>query len=437
MDFSKFLFRTVSGVAIIGVPFIVGLYSAHHKNALYDLVYGSYDESRLVWRELPDLLKQKPIHFLRKARYEGSGLTRNSFEENTDELMLLSGFFQDHNGVRLIERDGTVVNEWTVSIFDTLGDPAFCRNPPATEWNAIPHGTIIEPDGDIVLSFESCGMVKLDKCSKPIWAKTDIITHHSPNFTSTGNIVISGGELVTDADNDIQWPYDNDYWEDLIFIFDPDGNLLKSKRMTELFVENDFQSILTATGNFSTWINGEFHLNEIEELSPEMASAFPMFEAGDLLLSVRNRNLILVVSADLQTIKWHQVGPWIRQHDADFQPDGTITLFDNHTDETDDGRRAGGSRIYKVDPATHAATVLYGGTPEQHFYSRERSTHQMQPDGSILITEAQGGRTFEVDPNGNITWEWVNRYDDDHVTWMHDAEMISKDYFTVSDWSCE
>lgn len=436
MDFSRFLFRTVSGIAILGIPFIVGLYSAHHKNGLYDLVYGTYEEIRLVYRELPNLLKQRPIHFLRFARYEGEGLTVNTFGSETDQYIMISGFFKDHNGIRLMERDGRVVNEWQMSIFDTLGDPSFCRNPSATEWNAIPHGTIFEPDGDAIFSFESCGMVKLDRCGNVHWAKTDLLTHHSPNFTRDGNIVIAGGEFVPEENGTVQWPYDDDYWEDFIFIFDPDGNLLKSKRLTELFIENGYQSLLTATGNFRTWINGEFHLNEIEELQPEMADAFPMFEAGDLLLSVRNRNLIMVVSEDLQTIKWHKIGPWIRQHDADWQPDGTITLFDNNTDESDDGRRSGGSHIYRVDPKTNETSIVYGGTPDTHFYSRERALHQMQPDGSVLITEAQGGRVFQVAADGTLLWEWVNRYDDQHVTWMHDGQLIDKDYFEVDDWSC-
>ncbi|WP_171238986.1 arylsulfotransferase family protein [Ruegeria sp. HKCCA5763] len=435
MDISKIIFRTILAVVVLGGFFVVGLYSGHHRNGLHQLVYGTFDQTRLVIKELPNLTKSRPIHFLRKARYDGEGVTVNAGPDKTDEYLLLSGFFKDHNGVRLIERDGTIVHEWNVSIFDTVGDPSFCRNPPATEWNAIPHGTIIEPDGTITLGFESCGMIKLDRCSAPVWAQTELITHHSPNFMSNGDIVIAGGEFVPDGPN-VQWPYDDEYWEDLIFVFSPDGTLKKSKRMTDLYIENDYQAILTATGKFATWINGEFHLNEVEELSPELAPAFPMFEAGDLLLSIRNRNMIMVVDAEMETIKWHQIGPWIRQHDPDFQPDGTITLYDNNTDETNPGRRSGGSRIYRVDPTTGETEIVYGGTPETHFYSRERATHQMQPDGSVLVTEAQGGRVFQVDSAGEIIWEWVNRYDEDNVTWMHDASILPKSFFEVSDWSC-
>ncbi|MGJ5620575.1 arylsulfotransferase family protein [Sulfitobacter sp. MF3-043] len=433
---SKLVFRVISTTALLGIIFLVGLYSGHHRNQLHELVYGTFDQARLVIKELPNLMKSKPIHFLRKARYDGEGVTINTFPTQSEDYLLLSGFFKDHNGVRLIERDGTIINEWPVSLFDTVGDPSFCRNPPATEWNAIPHGTIIEPDGSIVLSFESCGMIKLDRCATPLWAQTELITHHSPNFMFNGDIVISGGEYVDEETGNVLWPYDGDYWEDLIFTFGPDGTLKKSKKLTELFVENNYQSILTSTGKAETWVNGEFHLNEVEELSPELAPAFPMFDTGDLLLSVRNRNMILVVDAAMQKIKWHHIGPWIRQHDPDFQPDGTITLYDNNTDETDSGKRQGGSHIYRINPATNETSVVYGGQPETYFYSRERATHQMQPDDSILVTEAQGGRVFQVDSLDKIIWEWVNRYDDEHITWMHDASILPKSFFKVSDWSC-
>ncbi len=140
------------------------------------------------------------------------------------------------------------------------------------------------------------------------------------------------------------------------------------------------------------------------------------------MLSLRNRNMIVVTDAKVTKIKWWKIGPFMRQHDPDWEKGGKITVFDNHSDESLDGSRAGGSRIWQIDPATGAAVTLYGGRADQFMYSPERSTHQTQPDGNIMITEAQSGRAFEVTPAGKIVWEYVNRYDRDRVTWLHDAE---------------
>ncbi|MGB3314507.1 MAG: arylsulfotransferase family protein, partial [Albidovulum sp.] len=145
----------------------------------------------------------------------------------------------------------------------------------------------------------------------------------------------------------------------------------------------------------------------------------------------------VVTDPEVKVIKWLKIGPFIRQHDPDFEPDGTITVFDNHSDDSLDGNRGGGSRVWRIDPATDRAVTLYGGRDGQRFFSPERSTHQMQPDGNLMITAAQEGRSFEVTPAGDIVWEYVNRYDDNRVTWLHDAQTYDPSFFTVTDWTCD
>ena len=436
MDIAKTLFVTVGTAGILGGVFGAGLYSAHTDNGIYNGVYGVYDQIKTLYKELPNLRKTEPIHFLRKARYEGSGITVNAIPEGGEELVLLSGFFEDDNGVRLIERDGTLINEWDLRIHELMPDVSACRNPPATDWNAIPHGTLITPEGDIIFGFESCGMVRLDRCGNKKWETTPTITHHSPGFRSGGGFVFMGGEFVDKTGPQVEWPFDGPYWEDTVIKLTEEGEVDFRQPMTRILKDGGFAPIITAGSGFRTKVDGEFHLNDVNELPPELAAAFPMFEAGDMVMSLRNMNMILVTNADATEVKWSRIGPWIRQHDPDFNPDGTITLFDNHSDESLDGDREGGSRIWSVDPATDEATVLYGGTPEQHMYSPERSTHQVLSNGNIMITEAQSGRSFEVDRAGNILWEYINRYDPFSITWMHDASAYHRDYFTVTDWSC-
>ncbi|MFM2355192.1 MAG: hypothetical protein RLZZ528_928, partial [Pseudomonadota bacterium] len=106
------------------------------------------------------------------------------------------------------------------------------------------------------------------------------------------------------------------------------------------------------------------------------------------------------------------------------------------TDGTLDGSREGGSRIVRIDPRTNISSVVYGGREGQHYYTSERGTHQMQPGGGVLVTEAQAGRAFEVDAAGQIVWEYVNRWDAGRTTWLHNAEVYPASFFTVTDWAC-
>lgn len=428
----------LAGAALVVVgAFVAGQYSAVKETALHRAVWGVLDQGRTLVEEMPNLLGQEPIHFLRPATRPGSGVTVNEPSADRGDLILLSGFIDGNNRARLIRRDGTVLADWELSAHALFPDLSFFRDPPATDWNAITHGTIITPEGDIVFSFESGGMARLDRCGNTVWTTPGIVNHHSPNWLMNGGIVISGGRHIARPNAEIPWPFAGPYWEDLVFKYDAAGNKVFERALTELFIANGMEALITSTGFFRTRTGGEFHLNEVEELSAELAPDFPMFDAGDLMLSLRNRNMIVVTDPEVRRIKWYRIGPFIRQHDPDFQPGGTITVFDNHSDDTPDGSRGGGSRIWRLDPVSGSAELLYGGRDGQRFFSPERSTHQMLPDGGILVTSAQEGRAFQVDPSGRIVWEYVNRHDADRVTWLHDAESFDPSYFSVRDWSCD
>ena len=434
-DVSRIAFYTGSILAAVGIVFGAGLYSGLSGNALARAASGVYDDTRTLITEIPNLTRERPIHFLAPAHYPGKGVTLNKVGNKAggDDLLLLSGFLGDNQKAQLMRRDGSVLARWDLLPLAQLPSAGQCRNVPQTDWNSAAHNVLIEPDGSVLFSYESCGMVKLDRCGKKLWATREI-THHSPNRLADGRIVIGGSAYISAGAG---WPFVVPYWEDVVRTYDAKGKQLSANKITDLFVRNGLLSLLTSSSEDNPKVNGEFHLNEVEELPAALASAFPMFAAGDLLLSIRNLNMILVTDAKMERIKWHRVGPWIRQHDPDWGTDGRISVFDNHPDGTADGSRHGGSRIIAVDPATGATQTLYGGRKDQHFFSNQRGLHQMLGDGAMLITEANAGRAFQVDRGGRIVWEYVNRYDAKDAAWLNGVESYPQSYFTVKDWSCK
>jgi hypothetical protein len=184
-------------------------------------------------------------------------------------------------------------------------------------------------------------------------------------------------------------------------------------------------------------------VNKITELTPELAPAFPMFEAGDLMISMRELNLIVVVDPDDWSLKWHSIGPWRRQHDPEFQPDGRIGVFNNNVYGIayDDYQwtRADWPRdtnILAIDPATGVTEVIYGQRPGQEMLSIIRGKHQLLPDGGRMITEFDAGRAIEIDGDGNTVWEFVNAVDADFVGEITEALVYPAGYFDVTDWTC-
>jgi hypothetical protein len=144
----------------------------------------------------------------------------------------------------------------------------------------------------------------------------------------------------------------------------------------------------------------------------------------------------MVVDPISETVKWRRIGPWVRQHDPDFQADGTISLFNNNSDNTADGRVLGGSNIMKIDPEAENPTILYGATTEQNIYTNTRGNHQILGNGNILITQFEAGRIVEVNQAGEIVWEFINRYDAAQVAEISQAIRYPADYFTDQNWTC-
>ena len=118
------------------------------------------------------------------------------------------------------------------------------------------------------------------------------------------------------------------------------------------------------------------------------------------------------------------------QHDIRWIPEGlpgagNLMVFSN--DMADDSGPY--SMVYEIDPPTDvegnylipeagpfapAAPVWsYRGTAEAFFFSPFISGAERQPNGNTLICSGAQGRLFEVNPEGEIVWEfWDPRQGD-------------------------
>ncbi len=161
-----------------------------------------------------------------------------------------------------------------------------------------------------------------------------------------------------------------------------------------------------------------------------------MFAAGDIMLSGRNTNAIMVLDGKTHQVKWWRVGPMHGQHDPDFQANGEVTMLDNRTGEPASKNNgfmggAGGSRIIAIAPENYGYRELYASNGENSFYSAYRGKHQMLDNGNILIAESEAGRVFEATPDGRIAWMIVSKYDDSHVGWLTSATRYPESYAAI------
>ena len=95
------------------------------------------------------------------------------------------------------------------------------------------------------------------------------------------------------------------------------------------------------------------------------------------------------------------------QHDFQELKNGNFMLYANG-DHTDVHGPWTGSAILEIDPATKETVWEYRGQPAHTFYSPHISGCQRLTTGNTLICEGIWGRAFEVTPEGEIVWEFIN-----------------------------
>ena len=378
------------------------------------------------------------------ARYAGAGVTRYDPEKAVPGLTLLSGFFEGRNELRLMRADGTIVRRWTPSFFDAFPDSAHIPHfwKPASDLHVQIHGALALPDGSVVFNFDSKGTVKMDRCGAIQWT-VPRLTHHAVTLAQDGGFWIPSLRLVEKSRYRV---IKEPILEPTVLKVGADGSIQLEISIIDLFFKNDLVPLLFANGLKGMELankydgfglpNDVMHLNDVEELGEDIASAFPQFRPGSLLLSMRDYNLVMVADPRTLTVEWYRVGPWIAQHDPDFLPNGKISVFDNGNDGTETGELWGGSRITEIDPATGQTVVRYGGREGQPLYTDVMGMHQ-RLGGNLLIAETRAGRVLEVTEAGEIAWEYINRADADTVYSVTGATRYGVDYFKVSDWGCK
>lgn len=141
------------------------------------------------------------------------------------------------------------------------------------------------------------------------------------------------------------------------------------------------------------------HTNTLELLDDHPDG---LWRAGNVLVSVRNLDLIAVLDLEAGAVAWSWGrGELSRQHQPSALADGNVLVFDNGTSRSR-------SRIVEVDPASGRIVWTYGDTPASRFFCGAMGGVHRLPNGNTLITDSSAGRAFEVNPQGDVVWDFFN-----------------------------
>ncbi|MEM6354862.1 MAG: arylsulfotransferase family protein [Pseudomonadota bacterium] len=307
---SRVLGITCGTILLLSATFIAGIYATENRLFPYTLVTQVRNDFQQLLTEGDTLAGIRPKAWTAPPRQDGSGVTLHVPEEAGEELIMLQGLFDRGLEIRLVALDGTVVHRWPFSPATLTEGIEHLRNRPLVEWNYDTHGAVALPDGSVVFNIDHKALLKLDRCGELVW-RVDEPTHHSVELNDDGSFWVSSADKHWDQSTLPSLPFDAPLSEDTLLQVGADGAILREISLLDVFLENDAMGLLTLAGGTSPktyrayrpdMSREVFHLNDVEALPAAMAAAFPGFEAGDVVISLRNRNLIMVLDPDTKAI---------------------------------------------------------------------------------------------------------------------------------------
>ena len=115
------------------------------------------------------------------------------------------------------------------------------------------------------------------------------------------------------------------YYEDGVLRVSPEGEVLAEISVLKALAAT-YPGLLSVNYEDHLEVDADdpLHLNGVEPLPAAWADRFPGLAAGDLLVSLRSINTVAVIDPSDGPGEVGALGPFAKQHDPDWLPDGRI-----------------------------------------------------------------------------------------------------------------
>ncbi len=362
---------------------------------------GAWGQSRtpdsgahLSERQAEEMRKLKSIGYLAgvNTAQEKSGVIRQVEGKTFQGLNL---FTSGHGPEAiLMDMEGKILHKWAKSYLEVWPERSEEHQAKKDFNSQFWRRCRLFENGDLLVIFEGLGLFKLDKDSNLLW-KYDAYAHHDLDIDPQGNIfvLIREGRLLP------EYNAEQPILEDFITVLDPGGNEIKRTSLLKCLANSPYWSAVDKEN-----ISGDvFHANTLQWLDGKLIGQSEIFQKGNVLVSLCNRDFIGIVDLEKETFVWGMSGLFIKQHQPELAPDGSIMVFDNRGL----GRR---SRVMRFTPFQQRILWVYDGKADGDFYSRKLGSFQQLPNGNVLITESGFGRVIEVAASKQIVWEYISPY---------------------------
>ncbi|WP_338430902.1 aryl-sulfate sulfotransferase [Synechococcus elongatus] len=296
--------------------------------------------------------------------------------------------------VYLIDLEGNIVHQWNLPY------------PPGAYGYLLPNGNLLysgktrENAENIFWWFKGGAVIEVDPQGNILWEYNHPTHHHDARRLSNGNtLVLALEELPQDLRSKVRGGLpgselkDGVIYSDVVYEVSPSKEIVWTWHAYE-HLNPETHILVTDNDKREEWT----HANTVSELAD-----------GNFIVSFRNLSTVIIVDRQTGDIIW-ELGPDVlsHQHYPHEIDNGNILIFDNGTYRSNVALNF--SRVLEVDRATKEVVWSYVDNPPHNFYSPYISGAQRLPNDNTLITEGNYGRIFEVTPEREIVWEYVNPF---------------------------
>ncbi len=404
----KFLNVLLPTLAVAFLAFLAGSYVMFAEAGPAAFLSNAYKAGQALIDQQTNYRHPYFSRFHQKARTDRRGVTIYDPEKAEDGFTLYTSGHDQR--AFLISMNGDVMHEWDLP-FSAIWNETSPVNAPLGDEYIYYRRAFLYPNGDLLVIYIASGdtpwgygMARMSKESELVWSYLGQ-AHHDFDVGADGRIYLLTHEIRHDVIE--EWTQlKPPRVDDFIVVLSPDGEELQKVDVTRALIDSTYGRMLTRIPWYAEQSGDYLHTNAIDVIEEADAEVFPFGKQGDVLISMRElaTGAIAVVDMETEKFRWATMGSWAGQHDPDITEDGNILLFDNRGEFGEHGT----ARVIEFDPKTDGIVWKYSGSAEYPFESVLRSVQARLPNGNTLITESDGGRLFEVTPDKEIVWEFVN-----------------------------
>lgn len=304
--------------------------------------------------------------------------------------------------VHLVNNDGQVVHQWKLPLR------------PGRHARLLANGNLayngVHPDGPELFpmwqKYRGGVMMEVDPLGKTVREYRDPLAHHDQHHMDNGQLLYTTLEPLTEEQAatvlggipNSEAPGRKVYADCIKHVDPSTGEVLFSWKAIDHLSPTDFP----------------LQPHYAREHWPLINSVYPLKD-GNILASLRSVSAVIIISRTTGEIIWHLDSSVVAQqhcaselsNSADTSSDGNILIFDNGTFRHHESSTY--SRIIEVSRATRKIVWEYRDRSQpMAFFTPFMGGAQRLPNGNTLITEAVFGRIFEVTPEGQVCFEYVN-----------------------------